>query len=77
MYDARHFDDMADDRSALSLVLNSHVDVLDYVQVVCDQLCATAQLNEDACHWVGVSVRESVVNAALEIGARVGITPPR
>lgn len=54
---------MADDRSALSLVLNSHVDVLDYVQVVCDQLCATAQLTEDAGHWVGVSVRESVVNA--------------
>jgi len=56
-------DHMAPDRSALSLVLKSHVDVLDYVQVVCDQLCATAQLNEDAVHWVGVSVRESVVNA--------------
>jgi serine/threonine-protein kinase RsbW len=54
---------MADDPSSLSLVLTSHVDVLDYVQVVCDQLCATAQLNEDAVHWVGVSVRESVVNA--------------
>ncbi len=54
---------MPDDRSTLSLVLKSHVDVLDYVQVVCDQLCATAQLNEDAVHWVGVSVRESVVNA--------------
>ncbi len=54
---------MPADRSALSLVLNSHVDVLDYVQVVCDQLCATAQMNEDAMHWVGVAVRESVVNA--------------
>ena len=56
-------DHMAADRSALSLVLTSHVDVLDYVQVVCDQLCAVAHLNEDAGHWVGVSVRESVVNA--------------
>lgn len=56
-------DHMAADRFALSLVLKSHVDVLDYVQVVCDQLCATAHLNEDAGHWVGVSVRESVVNA--------------
>jgi serine/threonine-protein kinase RsbW len=54
---------MPADRTALSLVLNSHVDVLDYVQVVCDQLCATARLNEDAVHWVGVAVRESVVNA--------------
>ncbi|BCS33263.1 hypothetical protein TBR22_A24900 [Luteitalea sp. TBR-22] len=56
-------DRMPTDRAALSLVLNSHVDVLDYVQVVCDQLCVSAQLNEDAGHWVGVSVRESVVNA--------------
>ena len=64
MYDARATPDrMPTDRAALSLVLNSHVDVLDYVQVVCDQLCATAHLNEDAGHWVGVSVRESVVNA--------------
>ncbi len=51
------------DRPALSLVLNSHVDVLDYVQVVCDRLCATARMTEDAVHWVGVAVRESVVNA--------------
>jgi serine/threonine-protein kinase RsbW len=54
---------MPADRSALSLLLNSHVDVLDYVQVVCDQLCTTARMNEDAMHWVGVAVRESVVNA--------------
>ena len=56
-------DDMVSDRSTLTLILPSHIDVLDYVQVVCDQLCASAHLNEDACHWVGVSVRESVVNA--------------
>jgi serine/threonine-protein kinase RsbW len=56
-------DRMPADRSALSLLLNSHVDVLDYVQVVCDQLCTTARMNEDAMHWVGVAVRESVVNA--------------
>ncbi len=54
---------MAADHSVLSLVLNSHVDVLDYVQAVCDRVCATARLNDDALHWVGVAVRESVVNA--------------
>ena len=54
---------MPADRAALSLILNSHVDVLDYVQAVCDQLCASVQMNEDAVHWVGVAVRESVVNA--------------
>ena len=56
-------DRMSPDRAALSLVLNSHVDVLDFVQVVCDQLCTSAHMNEDAMHWVGVAVRESVVNA--------------
>jgi serine/threonine-protein kinase RsbW len=56
-------DRMPADRSALSLVLNSHVDVLDCVQVVCDQLCTSLQMDEDAMHWVGVAVRESVVNA--------------
>ncbi|MBA2356224.1 MAG: ATP-binding protein [Acidobacteria bacterium] len=54
---------MTAERHTLSLVLNSHVDALDYVQVVCDQLCAAARLNEDELHWVGVAVRESVINA--------------
>lgn len=54
---------MTADRHTLSLVLNSHVDVLDYVQVVCDQLCTALHLHEDALHWVGVAVREAVVNA--------------
>jgi serine/threonine-protein kinase RsbW len=63
VYHAAHPDHMPADRAVLSLVLNSHVDVLDFVQVVCDQLCTTTRMNEDAMHWVGVAVRESVVNA--------------
>jgi serine/threonine-protein kinase RsbW len=47
----------------LRLELQSHVDVLEYVQVVCDQVCAIGRLDEDATHWVGVAVRESVINA--------------
>ena len=49
--------------------LRGHLDraaragVTRHVQVGCDQLCVSAHLNEDAAHWVGVSVRESVVNA--------------
>lgn len=54
---------MPTDRAALSLVLNNHVDVLEYVQAACDDLCSRLPLDEDAIHWVGVAVRESVVNA--------------
>jgi serine/threonine-protein kinase RsbW len=54
---------MTDARSVLRLDLQSHVDVLDYVQAVCDGICAAARLDEDAGHWVGVAVRESVINA--------------
>ncbi len=54
---------MSDARRTFRLDLQSHLDVLDYVQVVCDELCAVARLDEDAGHWVGVAVRESVINA--------------
>jgi serine/threonine-protein kinase RsbW len=54
---------MSDDRSVFRLNLQSHLDVLDYVQLVCDQLCALARFDEDSVHWVGVAVRESVINA--------------
>jgi serine/threonine-protein kinase RsbW len=54
---------MTHTRSVLRLDLQSHVDVLDYVQAVCDQMCGLARLDEDAVHWVGVAVRESVINA--------------
>jgi serine/threonine-protein kinase RsbW len=54
---------MSDARHTFRLDLQSHLDVLDYVQVVCDELCAVARLDEDAGHWVGVAVRESVINA--------------
>lgn len=54
---------MSDVRSVFRLNLQSHLDVLDYVQLVCDQLCALARFDEDSVHWVGVAVRESVINA--------------
>jgi serine/threonine-protein kinase RsbW len=54
---------MSDVRSVFRLNLQSHLDVLDYVQLVCDQLCAIARFDEDSVHWVGVAVRESVINA--------------
>ena len=37
--------------------------MLDFVQVVSDHIGRDVGLDEDALHWVGVAVRESVINA--------------
>lgn len=41
----------------------SAFDMLDFVQVVSDHLCRRLGFDEDSMHWVGVAVRESVINA--------------
>ena len=41
----------------------STFEMLDFVQVVSDQISRMVGLDEDARHWVGVAVRESVINA--------------
>ena len=41
----------------------SAFDMLDFVQVVSDHLCKRLGFDEDSMHWVGVAVRESVINA--------------
>jgi serine/threonine-protein kinase RsbW len=41
----------------------SAFDMLDFVQVVSDHIGRMAGLDDDALHWVGVAVRECVVNA--------------
>ena len=43
--------------------IHSNFDMLDFVQVVSDRLGQLAGLDEDAIHWIGVAVRESVINA--------------
>ena len=45
------------------LEIRSSFDMLEFVQIVCDQVSKMAGLDEDVVHWVGVSVRESVINA--------------
>ena len=45
------------------LDFHSTFDMLDFVQVVSDQIARLAGLDEDARHWVNVAVRESVINA--------------
>ena len=45
------------------LDFRSSFEMLDLVQVVSDHLGRQAGLDDEAIHWVGVAVRESVINA--------------
>jgi serine/threonine-protein kinase RsbW len=45
------------------LQIHSNFDMLDFVQVVSDRMGQLAGLDDDAIHWIGVAVRESVINA--------------
>ena len=49
--------------SAVRLVFRSHFDMLDFVQVVSDEMGRLVGLDTDSTHWVSVAVRESVINA--------------
>jgi serine/threonine-protein kinase RsbW len=54
---------MTDSGRILRLSIRSLFDMLDFVQVISDRVGQLAGLDEDAIHWVGVAVRESVINA--------------
>ena len=45
------------------LEFSSAFEMLDFVQVVSDHIGRSIGLDEDAVHWVGVAIRESVINA--------------
>jgi serine/threonine-protein kinase RsbW len=45
------------------LQIHSHFEMLDFVQIVSDRLGQMAGMDDDAIHWIGVAVRESVINA--------------
>ena len=45
------------------LEFTSAFEMLDFVQVVSEHMGRSIGLDEDARHWVGVAVRESVINA--------------
>src|SRR5437773_3377100 len=45
------------------LEFTSAFEMLDFVQVVSDHIGRDIGLDEDAVHWVGVAIRESVINA--------------
>jgi len=45
------------------LEFTSAFEMLDFVQVVSDHVTRGVGLDEDSLHWVGVAIRESVINA--------------
>src|SRR5437870_1686917 len=45
------------------LEFTSAFEMVDFVQVVCDHISRSVGLDDDGQHWVGVAVRESVINA--------------
>lgn len=49
--------------SVVRLEIQSSFEMLDFVQLVCDRIGQMAGLDEDSLHWIGVAVRESVINA--------------
>jgi serine/threonine-protein kinase RsbW len=54
---------MTTNGTSVRLDFRSAFDMLDFVQVVCDHVGRMSGLDEDSLHWVGVAVRESVINA--------------
>jgi serine/threonine-protein kinase RsbW len=45
------------------LQIHSSFDMVDFVQVVSDRVGQLAGMDEDTVHWIGVAVRESLINA--------------
>lgn len=54
---------MSDTGPALRLAFPSHLDMLDFVELLSDHAGRVGKLDDDAAHRMGLSVRESVVNA--------------
>jgi len=50
-------------RNLIKIEMSSDFEMLDFVQLVSDRIGAMAGLDEDSLHWVGVALRESVINA--------------
>jgi serine/threonine-protein kinase RsbW len=50
-------------RLAVRLEFTSAFDMLDLVQVVSDHIGRDVGLDEESVHWVGVAIRECVINA--------------
>ena len=60
----RRDDDMTSNgQHIVRLEFTSAFEMLDFVQVVSDHMARDVGLDDDSLHWVGVAIRESVINA--------------
>jgi serine/threonine-protein kinase RsbW len=50
-------------RRTVRLEFNSVFEMVDFVQIVSDHMGRSVGLDDDSLHWVGVAIRESVINA--------------
>jgi serine/threonine-protein kinase RsbW len=53
----------ASGRRTVRLEFTSTFEMVDFVQIVSDHMGRSVGLDDDSLHWVGVAVRESVINA--------------
>ena len=69
----------------IRLEFSAHANVLELIQLMTDHLSRAGGLDEEATHWVGVAVREGVVNAirhgcngdcTKRITVDLGLEPP-
>lgn len=51
------------DGKSVRLDFSGTFEMIDFVQLVSDHVARMVGLDDDAMHWVGVAVRESVINA--------------
>jgi serine/threonine-protein kinase RsbW len=54
---------MTDNGHKIRVEFSSAFEMLDLVQILTDTFGRMSGLDEDALHWIGVAVRESVINA--------------
>jgi serine/threonine-protein kinase RsbW len=47
----------------IRLQIHSNFEMVDFVQVISDRIGQLAGMDEDTVHWIGVAIRESVINA--------------
>jgi serine/threonine-protein kinase RsbW len=50
-------------RRSVRLEFTSVFEMVDFVQIVSDHMGRSVGLDDDSLHWVGVAIRESVINA--------------
>jgi serine/threonine-protein kinase RsbW len=57
----------------IEVIISSALDNLDLIQILTDCITNYMSFDEDAAHWIGMSVRESVTNA-IQHGNRLDLS---